>query len=128
MVLSFLTAADAAAIDTAIKQGAATRQLLTGLTTTFVRINEDTGVSSNIATNVALISITLANRDTSQTGTAQGATEIRSMGAFEIWAPAAIKIGDQFSWNGALCVVTRVAPAVHGIIAGAFELEKGVNP
>jgi hypothetical protein len=116
----------ATAIDTAIRRMAATRALLTGKTTTFVRNDKDTGAAVNIAANVALISIAVANRDASQTGITQGATEVRTMGTFEVWAPCAIRPGDRFSWDGALCQVTRVAPAVHGIIAGAFELLKGV--
>ena len=126
MVTPFFGTATATAIDTAIRRGAKTRELLTGKTTTFTRNYKDTGLPQNIAANVALISIDLANRDPSETGVTQGATEMRAMGTFEVWAPAAIRAGDRFSWDGALCQVVRVAPAVHGIIEGEFMLLKGV--
>lgn len=124
--MPYISAQTVQTITTAVQRAAKTSELLTAKTTTFTRNDPDTGAAINVATNVPLIEIDLANRDASESGVTQGATEIRAMGTFAVWAPAAIRAGDRFSWDGALCQVTRVAPAEDGIIDGAFELLKGV--
>ena len=126
MVAPYFSTATAATIETAIQRAKATRALLTNTTTTFTRIDKDTGALVNVVTNAPLIAITLANRDVAVTGITQGATEAASYGEFEVWAPAAIRRGDRFSWNGALCQVLAVGMAQHGSIKGQFELLKGV--